>query len=1218
MSTPIVSVIIPVYNVLPWLTECVQSAVDQSLEPIEIIAVDDASTDGSGAELERLAAEHDNLHVIHLPFNSGGPGKPCNVGLEHARGEYVFFLGADDYLGPEALERMVDMARRAGSDIVLGRTAPVPGFGNRGHQRIWTRNQTNADLFGSRIYDSLGQIKLFDRRFLTRLNRPFEEGRRLASDQPVVAYAYLRASVISIVADYDCYFIRDRGDGTNATAKPDDPVEFIAHIDKVARMVAEHVHAGDDRDHLMERHVRNEVLRWALGRNWFDEMPDRERDALVTAVLGFLDRWMTPGVFDRLPPVYRLMAHCLRIGDWTGLSRTIQYQQEAQPRRAIVEDGRVYADLPLFRDPDSGVPDAYFELTNRLPVRHRLDDVEWDGTALRLTGYAFISQVDTTDQSVAVVLRDRSSGFEYRFGTRSFPTFELSEKFNNGLYDYGNAGFVAEIDLAHLDPTAPEGTSWLTDGRWDVNVEVTASGVVRQRRLGSVSGEGVDRSTRRQLLDLPGRLPAVVRTYFTRFGNLTVEVAARPKPDVSLAVLESVERSGKSVRLKVVSGLTTWPSGMRVRLCLMRGGVIRGSDPRVQHTDEGLEVDGRVDVARWSPKPGRWAVVLRLSWPSGRCDVPVADPAGGLATRFGRGSVRQATRRFGRRVKRLFALPAVPAAPPVGEILVGPHRGHVVMLVDNSVSADSRVQKAARSAAAAGWRVTLLGRSPDKMPHSWWIGDAHVKLLRMKSPLRLRPAQFRKNWWYHPLAYPVGRTRGWRVQKVKARRVALNDQLARLQLQAGATPSVFNRLAVGFWQVKSAAAKLRRRWVALRERETKAAARDAKHPNRPGQRLYARMWGRLGGRLAWRRLDPSLWDYELAFGEAVDRLQPDIVHANDFRMLGVGARATRRAQAAGRSTRLVWDAHEYLPGIKPWRDDPRWKPAMVSHEAEFAGSADAVVTVSDELAGLLKKRHGLDRLPTVVLNAPDVDGDFDDTGMPTLREACGIAKNVPLMVYSGAVATQRGLDIMVEALPSLPGVHVAFVVNRPGSRYMTALLERAAELHARDRVHVLPYVPYQYVPRFLSQADVGVNPLHHWPNHELALITKYFEYAHAHLPLVVSDVRTMAETTQRTGIGEVFKAEDLDDFVRACKSVLGDPKRYRAAYTAGMLADWTWRRQAETLDDVYRRLMPSQAQITSGAHRTVPLINREWKRADWEYRPDESLSEARHERGTDR
>lgn len=66
----------------------------------------------------------------------------------------------------------------------------------------------------------------------------------------------------------------------------------------------------------------------------------------------------------------------------------------------------------------------------------------------------------------------------------------------------------------------------------------------------------------------------------------------------------------------------------------------------------------------------------------------------------------------------------------------------------------------------------------------------------------------------------------------------------------------------------------------------------------------------------------------------------------------------------------------------------------------------------------------------------------------------------------------------------------------------------------------------------------------------------------------------MAETVRRTGQGEVFVAEDLDDFVRAVEAVLADPARYRAVYDQpGFLEEWTWAKQAETLDGVYERLI---------------------------------------------
>jgi glycosyltransferase involved in cell wall biosynthesis len=123
-------------------------------------------------------------------------------------------------------------------------------------------------------------------------------------------------------------------------------------------------------------------------------------------------------------------------------------------------------------------------------------------------------------------------------------------------------------------------------------------------------------------------------------------------------------------------------------------------------------------------------------------------------------------------------------------------------------------------------------------------------------------------------------------------------------------------------------------------------------------------------------------------------------------------------------------------------------------------------------------------------------------------------------------------------------------------------------------VHVLPYVPVDSICRYLSSADVGVHPTLHHMNHEISLPTKFFEYSQARLPLVVSDVQTLAEQTRATGQGEVFLAGDTQDYVRAVKSVLDDVGRYRSAYDKpGLLDAWTWDKQAGNLDRVYGELV---------------------------------------------
>lgn len=508
-----------------------------------------------------------------------------------------------------------------------------------------------------------------------------------------------------------------------------------------------------------------------------------------------------------------------------------------------------------------------------------------------------------------------------------------------------------------------------------------------------------------------------------------------------------------------------------------------------------------------------------------------------------------------------------------------PGKGRVVMLVDNKVEGDSRVQKAAESMAAAGWDVTLLGLVRSGRGRNWKLGDAEVRLLPLKTPLAKRHAERHRSPLRRPLAYPPGPLGAYRRQWAKAWRTDVATRRAALAVvpDAVGTPT-FRKVEQVRLRMAGPASKVMQRWVEFRSRQSTEAQQAGRRLQGPLDRAFTSAWKAAKGKRAWRRLEPALWDYELTYGKEIDALKPDLIHANDFRMLGVGARAAVRARAAGRQVKLVWDAHEFLPGVRPWEDNAHWIPGNTAHESEYAPYADAVVTVSEGLADLLRERHALSGQPTVVLNAPDrpVEPRDEDSAAPEpdLRELCGIGPGVPLVVYSGSPGPQRGLGDMVETLPQLDGVHMAFVVPNPAAAYIQGLLARAEELGAGERLHAVPYVPHWQVVRFLSAADAGCIPIHHWPNHEIALITKFFEYSHARLPLVVSDVKTMSEVTRSTGQGEVCTAEDVTDLARAIKQVLADPERYRAAYDKpGLLDTWTWEAQAEVLDRLYSNLL---------------------------------------------
>lgn len=106
MNKPLVSIIIPVYNTLQYLQECVESVLMQDYDPIEVILVDDCSPDGAGALCDQLAQAHEHVRVVHHEQNQG-LDVTRRTGIEHAKGEYITFLDSDDLFVPTAISTMM-------------------------------------------------------------------------------------------------------------------------------------------------------------------------------------------------------------------------------------------------------------------------------------------------------------------------------------------------------------------------------------------------------------------------------------------------------------------------------------------------------------------------------------------------------------------------------------------------------------------------------------------------------------------------------------------------------------------------------------------------------------------------------------------------------------------------------------------------------------------------------------------------------------------------------------------------------------------------------------------------------------------------------------------------------------------------------------------------------------------------------------------------------
>ena len=116
---PAISVIIPLYNVEQYVGECLDSLLTQTFQNFEIIVVDDGSTDSSPAVVESYAPKFGGrLRLMHTEKNSGGCAVPRNVGLPFSRGEYLYFMDADDTITPTAFEELYTAAKKFDADLV--------------------------------------------------------------------------------------------------------------------------------------------------------------------------------------------------------------------------------------------------------------------------------------------------------------------------------------------------------------------------------------------------------------------------------------------------------------------------------------------------------------------------------------------------------------------------------------------------------------------------------------------------------------------------------------------------------------------------------------------------------------------------------------------------------------------------------------------------------------------------------------------------------------------------------------------------------------------------------------------------------------------------------------------------------------------------------------------------------------------------------------------
>ncbi|WP_245675901.1 glycosyltransferase family 4 protein [Halofilum ochraceum] len=516
---------------------------------------------------------------------------------------------------------------------------------------------------------------------------------------------------------------------------------------------------------------------------------------------------------------------------------------------------------------------------------------------------------------------------------------------------------------------------------------------------------------------------------------------------------------------------------------------------------------------------------------------------------------------------------------------------HVVMLVNNSCVNDSRVIKSAEALVHVGHEVTVVCRQfgdlpvreerngvqyhrVEPVPLDWPTLKSRVRTavigrsrlggvgsVRVQAPDKTQAttpsaADSQNNGETDGLARSAGKT------TVPASEVTSSHDTRRSPVSGNDSGENSPKPAGVSWRcatrnlpppVKRLAQKLLRGVKRIVRGAIRIAKKTLSKVKRLGKRIMATMY----------------WFSETdEFGTAARRhiaeLRPDAVHAHDLTTLPAGGRA-----AADVGGWLVYDSHElemHRNSSYPWFV---WLRRRIL-ERKYIRRADAVVTVSESIADHLRTDYGIPR-PAVVMNAPLFDANI--TPGTTVRQDIGLGPDDKLCVYVGNVTVNRGLDLVVRALATMPDLHFATVGPRRLATE-TELVALAIELGVRDRLHLIDPVAPNEVVGYIGTADVSVLPIQNvCLSYYYCMPNKLLESVFAGVPVAVSDLLEMRRFVDANACGVVMDETDPEAIGRAIHQAITARARYILSpeRRVELAEQYGWPAQAAHLQALYSR-----------------------------------------------
>lgn len=257
---PKISVIIPVYNTEPWLRKCLDSVIAQTLKEIEIICVDDGSTDNSGIILDEYAAKDSRFHIIHK--SNGGLVNARKTGISSAKAAFICFIDSDDWVDLNMLENMYKAAIKTDADITINRgiyienknhsqllKSAIPAGTYRGNDLIEKvyRKMMRIENGSAGIIGSLC-VKLFKRKLLEQHLNTVDDRIKISEDEVCTFLCVANAKTVTII-DEAYYHYRKSHDTSMTSGMHED---YLLNLNLVYHTLKNGFSSADNQDLLLD------------------------------------------------------------------------------------------------------------------------------------------------------------------------------------------------------------------------------------------------------------------------------------------------------------------------------------------------------------------------------------------------------------------------------------------------------------------------------------------------------------------------------------------------------------------------------------------------------------------------------------------------------------------------------------------------------------------------------------------------------------------------------------------------------------------------------------------------------------------------------------------------------------------------------------------------------------------------------------------------------